>query len=215
MIFGVDTSFANGSPNWPQALRDPRTAFVISRVCYGTNPHFDDGDSFISAHDATKAAGRPFGAYMFYLASEDGKAQAEHFLSAGNGRFGTIAPVVDVEEDSGVEGWGGSVEERIHNLGACLSALETKLGQPIIYTDPNTWETYFGGTDAFSGHRFWLAAYSYAPGEVPAVPGIKEVVLHQFSDGAGQTPIVGLSTPGNNCDRDVLIGSDFGILARR
>lgn len=214
MILGVDTSYANGSPNWSQALRDERVQFVISRVCYGTNPADDDGDSFISAHDASKAASKPFGSYFFYIAGQDGKAQAEHFLEAANGRFGTIAPVVDVEEGSGVEGWGGSVEERIQNLAAALSTIEAKLGQPIIYTDPNTWSTYFASTDAFAGHRFYLAHYTGVPGKFDAPGGVEKVVLHQFSDGHGLPPIIGLSTPGNNADRDALVASDFRAIER-
>jgi lysozyme len=214
MILGVDTSFANGSPNWPQAFRDERVQFVIARACYGTNPAYDDGACFAVAHDAAKIAGKPFGSYFFYLASEDGKAQAEHFLDTADGRFGTIAPVVDVEEDSGVEGWGGSVEERIANLSAALATIEAKLGQPIIYTDPNTWATYFESTDAFAGHRFYLAHYTGVPGKFDAPEGVKNVVLHQFSDGIGLPPIAGLSKPGNNADRDALIGGDFRVLER-
>lgn len=214
MILGVDTSYANGSPNWGQALRDPRVGFVIARVSYGTNPADDDGDCFTTAHDATKRAGKPFGSYFFYLAGQDGKAQAEHFLECASGRYGDIAPVVDVEEGSGVEGWGDSVEARIANLSAALSTLEAKLGQPIIYTDPNTWETYFAGTDAFAGHRFYLAHYTGVPGKFDAPRGVKNVVLHQYSDGRGLAPIIGLSTPGNNVDRDALIGGDFRAIER-
>lgn len=214
MLLGIDTSYANGAPNWPQALRDERVGFVIARVCYGTNPDDDDGECFVAAHDAAKIAGKPFGSYFFYLAGQDGKAQAQHFLDAGNGRFGTIAPVVDVEEGSGVVGWGGSVEERIANLSVALATIQSKLGQPIIYTDPNTWQTYFAGTDAFAGHRFYIAHYTGLPGTFEPPRGVERVVLHQFSDGRGLPPIVGLSTPGNNVDRDTLIGSDMRVLER-
>lgn len=214
MIFGVDTSYANGNPAWQVALDDERLKFVVSRVCYGSNPADDDGDAFTSAHNACKSRSVPFGAYIFWLMGQDGAAQANHFLAAGSGRFGQISPVVDVEEGSRALGWGASVAQRIANLSATLKVIEAKLGQAIIYTNPDTWQTYFGNTDAFSGHRLWLAEYGVAPGAAKCIPGFKNMVLHQFSNGAGQKPIAGLSTPGNNVDRDVLIGNDLKVLFR-
>jgi lysozyme len=215
-LYGVDTSFANGTPDWPQALTSNRVAFVIARACYGQNSADDDGAAFVNAHDACKAASVPFGAYMFWIAGQDGAAQATHFLEAANGRYGQIAPVVDVEEGSGAHGWPATAEERIANLARTLSTIEAECGQPIIYTNADTWTTYFAGTDAFSGHRFWIAQYGVDPGKFDLIPGVKEVVLHQFSDGAGMARIEGLSTPGNNVDRDVLVAaSGFLALAKR
>lgn len=218
LVYGVDTSYANGSPNWSQALRDPRTKFVVARVCYGSDPQFDDGDAFVAAHDACKAAERPFLPYLFWLAADDPVAQAKHFLDASDGRDGGRAPVIDVEEESGGEsgdGW-GSVEQNIERLGDCLFTIQSKLGQAIIYTNADTWATRFGNTDAFSGHRLYLAAYSIKPGEAQPIQGFKELVIHQFSDGnQGESPIAGLSTSTNNVDRDVLMVPDFAALNRR
>lgn len=214
MIFGIDTSYANGSPAWQVALDDERTKFVYARVCYGQDPADDDGPAFTAAHDACKARGVPFLSYIFWLMGQDGAAQAQHYLDAGNGRFG-LGAIVDVEESSGVLGWGSSVEQRIENLSKALAAIAAKIGQPIIYTNGDTWGTYFANTDAFSGHRFIVAQYGVEPGQFDPIPGIKEVVIHQFSDGTGQTPISGLSTPANNVDRDVLIAPNFSMLGRR
>jgi lysozyme len=202
MIYGVDTSYANGVPAWQVALDDTEhVGFVIARVCYGANSADDDGPAFVNAHDACLARNVPFGSYLFWLADEDGTLQAEHFLAQGSGRFGEIAPVVDVEEESVRTAM--SVEERIAVLAATLGTIEKHLGQPIIYTNPDTWENFFGGTDAFSGHRLWLADYDTLPGFVTPINGFSEVVLHQFSDGHGLPPIAGLSSPENNVDRDV------------
>lgn len=212
MIYGVDTSFANGSPNWPQAFQDDRVKWLYSRCCYGDIAYDDDGSSFTNAHDAAKAAGVPFCSYMFWLAWLDGAAQAQHYVQVANGRYGQRA-IVDVEEGSGLHGWGSSLQQRIENLAATLDGIKANAGTPWIYTDPNTWETYFGGTDAFSGHGFIIADYGVEPGK-PNVPnGVHLLVAHQFSDGSGLPPIPGLSTPENNVDRDVLIAADFSIFA--
>ncbi len=214
MIFGVDTSWANGSPAWQVALDDERVKFVYARVCYGQDPADDDGQAFVDAHDACKSRGVPFLSYMFWLMGQDGAAQAQHYLDAADGRFG-LGAIVDVEEGSFVTGWGSSVDERVANLSKTLTVIQAKIGQPIIYVNGDTFSRYFGNTDAFAGHRFIVAQYGVAPGKFDAIQGIKEVVIHQFSDGTGQTPIAGLSTPGNNVDRDVLVAPDFSALGWR
>ena len=215
MIYGVDTSYANGSCDWDQAAKDEAVKWVYSRACYGSNPADDDGATLIQAHDGCKRNGIPFSAYIFWLAWQAGVDQAKNFLAAANGVFGPNSPVVDVEEGSGLYGWGASLEARIQNLAATLNTIQAKLGQPIIYTNQDTWDNYFGGTDAFSGHRFIIADYSTKPGGKIAIPkGVKTVVAQQFSDGSGQQPILGLSKPDNNVDRDVLLGNDLAVLAR-
>jgi GH25 family lysozyme M1 (1,4-beta-N-acetylmuramidase) len=213
MIYGLDCSYANGNPAWQTALSDARVQFVYARASYGTNPADDDGPAFTNAHNACKARGTKFGSYFFWLMGQDGAAQAKHFLEAANGMFGDLSVMVDVEEGSGVQGWGPDVASRIANLSATLTALQAKVGQPIIYVNADTWGTYFGNTDAFAGHRFVIAQYGVAPGKFDPVPGIEKVVMHQYSDGQGQPPIAGLSTPGNNVDRDVIL-TDFSSLAR-
>lgn len=214
MILGIDTSFANGELNIAKSARDERVKFVYSRCCYGSEAFDDDGSSFTEAHDQTKALGIPFGAYMFWLAWEAGDAQARHFLSVADGRYGQLSPVVDVEEGSFLhEAAGVSVQQRIELLAATLEAIKTGVGEPIIYTDPNTWSTYFAGTDAFAGHRFWIANYTGTPGSYTVPNGVKTVVLHQFSDGKGLEPLAGISKPDNNCDRDALV-TDLTAISR-
>ncbi len=215
MLYGIDTSYANGTPSWTTALADSAVGFVYARVCYGANPAYDDGPAFVNAHDACKAHGTPFGSYFFWLMGQDAVAQADHFLAAADGMYGTLAPVVDVEEGSGAQGWGSSVQARVENLAATLDTIQAELGQPIIYTNPDTWATYFGNSDAFAGHRLWLAEYGVPPGDVTPIPGFTELVLHQYSNGTGQPPIPGLSVPGNNVDRDVLVAASLGALGAR
>ena len=206
MIFGVDTSFANGMPDWDRAVQDERVRWVYSRCCYGTDKWDDDGSAFTLAHDACKRLKIPFSAYMFWIAWEDGAAQAQHAMQVANGRYGGNRFIVDVEEGSGLLGWGASVQTRIVNLAATLDGIKAAIGEPMIYTNYDTWVNFFGGTDAFSGHSFIIAQYNGTPGVVDSIPGIKNIVGHQYSDGRGLSPIPGLSTPDNNVDRDVLLG---------
>jgi GH25 family lysozyme M1 (1,4-beta-N-acetylmuramidase) len=212
MIFGVDTSFANGTCDWDTAAKDERVRWAYSRACYGSDAYDDDGATFVAAHDSCKRLSIPFSPYMFWLAWEDGAAQAQHFLAMIDGRYGTNAPIVDVEEGSGLHGWGATVEARIATLSATLTGIAKVLGPPMIYVNADTWSTYFGDTDAFAGHRFIIAQYGVEPGKYSPIAGIKTVVAHQFSDGSGLPPIVGLAKPDNNTDRDVAF--DLAALVR-
>lgn len=214
MILGVDLSYANGTPDWQTASKDERVKLVYSRCAYGTNPADDDGPIFATNHDACKVLSIPFGGYAFWIMGQDGRAQAEHWVVAANGRYGQNAFAVDVEEGSGVYGWGDSVQARIENLAATMTKLKAEIGEPMLCVNPDTWATYFGNSDAFSGHRVYLMDYTGVPGQFDAVPGLPNVRLHQFSDGSGQDPIPGLSTSDNNVDRDALIGGDLSVLAR-
>lgn len=185
VIHGLDLSYANGNPDWTAARRSPLVHFVYSRVCYGDDPADDDGAIFNRNHDECKKWGIPFGAYCFFLFSEDPVAEAQHFVSEASGRYGQLRPVVDVEEGSGTA---GSVEQNIARLAAFNSEIKREVGcDPIIYTNPDTWETHFGGSDAFSGHALWVAEYSYVPGDFDLPKGWKSAQIHQYSD-EGQVP---------------------------
>jgi GH25 family lysozyme M1 (1,4-beta-N-acetylmuramidase) len=156
--------------------------FVFNRACYGTNPADDDGASFVHNHDALKRLGIPMGAYQFYLFGQDGAAQAQHFLEAADGRYGTLFPVIDVEEESAAQGNGGTVEERIANLAAYSAAIEKGLGcKPIIYTNSDSWSTYFGDTDGFAGHLLWVASWG-SPGKIALPGGFRSAQLQQYAD---------------------------------
>lgn len=214
MILGVDLSYANGTPDWETAGKDDRVKLVYSRCAYGTNSADDDGSIFAGNHDACKTLGIPFGGYAFWIMGQDGTAQADHWTIAADGRYGQNAFAVDVEEGSGAQGWGDSVQARIENLAKTMTRLKETIGEPLLCVNPDTWATYFANSDAFSGHRVWLMQYTGLPGTFDAVPGLPRVVLHQFSDGSGQDPIPGLSTADNNVDRDALIGDELAVLTR-
>lgn len=183
MLRGIDVSYAQSTIDWKRVKATGEVGFAYSRVCYGTNPADDDGETFVANHDACKTLSIPFGSYCFWIAGQDGKAQAAHYLEAANGRYGNCFPMVDVEEGSGVEGWGSSLDERIDNLGETLDAIEKAVAKPIIYTNADTWETQFAGTDAFSGYTLWVASYGTVPGN-PIMPGgWTQWGVHQYTSG--------------------------------
>lgn len=178
---GVDTSYANGSVNWA-ALKAGGITFAYMRAAYGYNPH-DDDPNFASNHDAAKAEGILVGAYFFYLANEDPFDQVDHFIARIAGREGNLRPCIDVEEGSFTNGWHGTAAIEVMHLGAVSAALQKAFGGrlPVIYTNPDTWRTYFGGSNAFSGHPLWVADYSSPAASPDVPPGWATWAIHQYS----------------------------------
>jgi len=175
--------------------------FVYARATYAANPANDD-PNFVRNHDECKRLGIPFGAYHFFLFSVPAADQAAHFLQTIDGRNGTLCPAVDVEE---LSGRGASIEQMVADLSAFITAVERALSRPVmIYTNRNTWNTVLGGSDAFAGHRLWVANITGDPQTPPAMPsGFPDWTVYQYSS-SGHIP----STDGTfgNVDLNVLKG---------
>jgi hypothetical protein len=140
-----------------------------------------DDENFARNHDECKRLGIPFGAYHFFQFPVPAADQAAHFLSVIDGREGTLCPAVDVEEESGR---GDSVAQMIANLSAFIGIVEHALGRAmVIYTNRNMWNSVLGGSDAFAGHRLWVANFTYNPDTAPAMPaGFRDWTIYQYSD---------------------------------
>lgn len=212
MLRGIDVSYAQGTVDW-NAVQSSRLAeFAYSRACYGSNPVDDDGDIFRRNHDECQRLGIPFGAYHFFLFSQDGIAQANHFLQQIDGRSGQLRAMVDVEEGSGS---GPTLNQMISNLSSFLQVVERSLRAPmIIYTNADTWDTKLGGTGDFAGHQLWVCNFTFDPGSAPAMPtGFADWTLYQYSD-RGTVPVLdGPQT--RTVDLDVLKGGLSSILIQR
>jgi GH25 family lysozyme M1 (1,4-beta-N-acetylmuramidase) len=202
LLHGLDVSYAQGMAiDWDAVHRSGLAEFVYARATYAANPANDD-PNFGRNHDECKRLGIPFGAYHFFRFTVPAADQAAHFLSAIDGRTGTLCPAVDVEE---LSGRGDSVAQMIESLSAFIGAVEKALGRAmLIYTNRNTWNTALGGSDAFAGHRLWVANITEEPDTPPAMPaGFPDWTIHQYSS-TGRIP----ATDGSfgNVDLNVLKG---------
>ncbi len=202
LLHGIDVSYAQGTKiDWDAVHRSGIAGFVYSRATNAANPALDD-ENFVRNHDECKRLGIPFGAYHFFQFPVPAADQAAHFLSVIDGRTGTLCPAVDVEEGSGR---GDSLAQMIANLSAFIGIVEHALGRAmVIYTNRNTWNTVLGGSDAFAGHRLWVANFTYDPNTAPAVPaGFPDWTLFQYSD---KGSIVSTDASVGAVDLDVLKG---------
>ena len=209
MLKGVDVSYAQGVVDWDSVAAKKITSFVYSRACYGSNPADDDGSIFRRNHDECKRLGIPFGAYHFFLFSQTGTDQANHFLEQIDGRYGELRAMVDIEEMSGV---GQSQANMISNLGSFTQIVEAALGtKMLIYTNADTWNTRLGGTNAFAGHQLWVCNFTFDPTVQPAMPnGFSDWTIFQYADN-GSIPVLDGPTT-RAVDLDILKGGISAIM---
>lgn len=197
---GVDVSDWQPNIDWTQVAA-AGIHFAYAKATEGV-----DGtqDTFIANHDGCKAAGIPFGAYHFFRPYLDGAQQAEHFLSTIDGYQGQLLPMVDVEVTDSLP-----ADAIARQLSAFLTTLEKTLDgkRAIIYASYGFWNSSMGGSDAFSGHPFWIAEYNSDAN--PTLPnGFRKWVLWQYADDGNIAGIPG------NVDRDLLNGNNLGVIMR-
>jgi lysozyme len=93
------------------------------------------------------------GAYHFFIASKDGKLQAENFIRQVDIEPGDLPPVLDVETLNGQR----SAQLR-REVKKWLDAVENSFKvKPIIYTNVDFYENYLGRD--FDEYPLWVAHY--------------------------------------------------------
>jgi lysozyme len=154
---GIDVFDGQGVVDW-SSVADAGVAFAFIKATQGT---YDTQATFAGNWAGAAAAGVRRGAYHFFDPTEDGEAQAAHFLSiVGPLVVGDLPPMLDVEcpdGDSNCLGTGGSGATSAVDIAdrtrAFLRAVEEATGRvPVVYT----FASYFAsnavdaaGLDAF------------------------------------------------------------------
>jgi len=101
----------------------------------------------------SKDAGLIRGAYHFFIASKNGKLQAENFIDEVKLEPGDLPPVLDVEQLNGTSA--ASLKKEVR---AWLSTVENYYGvTPIIYTNVDFYKQYLGSE--FDKYPLWAAHY--------------------------------------------------------
>lgn len=104
----------------------------------------------------SKDAGMIRGAYHFFLATKDGRMQAQNFIKAVNLKPGDLPPVLDIEQTYGV-----SKEVIKNEVKEWLNIVETNYNvRPIIYTNIDFYKQNLGAD--FDNYPLWVAHY-YQP----------------------------------------------------
>jgi lysozyme len=162
-VAGIDISDAQGQIDWAAVL-SAGVRFVFMKATQGT---YNAQHHFSANWSGARAAGVLRGAYHFFDPTEDGVAQARHFLSiTGTLQSDDLPPVVDIEcpnSDSACLGWAGgsgaapasAIRTRLMDF---LNTVQQATGRvPVIYTSAG----YFAGngivTTDLASYPLWIA----------------------------------------------------------
>ena len=180
-VEGIDVSNHNGNIDWKKVAADNKK-FTFVLASDGTdfaNPKYSE------QYHGAKDAGLIAGAYHFARPDDsDGATQANRFLDImdykNDGK--TLPPVLDLEVDpNGGSCYDMSVDQMHQWTKSFNDTVKQRTGKdPIIYANPSFWKQCMGGTDTFSNHNLWLAAYEV---DSPTVPkGFQDWDFWQYTD---------------------------------
>lgn len=154
LIHGIDVSRYQRIISWDAVkemkVKNVQLGFVFIKATEGivnTDPQFRRN------WKKSKQAGMVRGAYHFFLATKDGREQAENFISAVDLEEGDLPPVVDIEQTYGV-----SLPVLKKELKEWLDVIENYYGvKPIIYTNVDFYSRCLG--KEFNSYPLWAAHY--------------------------------------------------------
>jgi lysozyme len=153
-IHGIDVSKYQQMISWESVhdmqVKDIRLGFAFMKATEGVG----NTDAFFKRNwKKSKEAGMVRGAYHFFIATKDGKKQAENFISKVNLQSGDLPPVLDIEQTFGVP----AVQLR-KEIKEWLDVIEQYYGvKPIIYTYVDFYEKNLNGY--FDDYPLWVAHY--------------------------------------------------------
>lgn len=149
-MHGIDVSHYQQTIDWA-LVASQNVDFAFVKATEGLS-HQDS--LFCQNWDAIKEAGLKRGAYHFFRANIDAKAQAENFIDLATLGNGDLAPVLDVETLDGAD-----PEALRLAIGTWLALVENHFkAKPILYSNQNFFNEHLAGH--FPGHPIWIARYS-------------------------------------------------------
>lgn len=172
-IHGIDVSKYQSAIAWEEVkamkVKNISLGFAFIKATEGignTDPRFKRN------WKRSREAGVYRGAYHFFIASKDGKMQAENFIDKVELETGDLPPVLDIEQLNGT-----SSTQLRKEAKRWLETVETYYNvRPIIYTNVDFYTRHLG--NEFDNYPLWVAHY-YQP-EQPRIS--RGWVFWQHSD---------------------------------
>jgi lysozyme len=153
-IHGIDVSRYQRTISWDAVkemqVQDIRIGFAFMKATEGIN----NVDPFFKRNwKKSRESGVVRGAYHFFIATKDGKTQAENFIKRVELESGDLPPVLDIEQS-----FGANAQQMRKELKAWLDVVENYYGvKPIIYTYIDFYEKNLQGH--FDDYPLWIAHY--------------------------------------------------------
>ncbi len=153
-IHGIDVSKYQSVIAWEEVqamkVKNIQLGFAFIKATEGTG---NTDPQFKRNWKKSKQAGLFRGAYHFFIASKDGRKQAESFIKTVDLKIGDMPPVLDVEQLNGV-----SAEQLKTEIREWLQIVEHYYGvKPIIYTNVDFYNRNLGSE--FDKYPLWAAHY--------------------------------------------------------
>jgi lysozyme len=153
-IHGIDVSKYQDIIAWEEVkamkVRNIQIGFAFIKATEGignTDPRFYRNWKRAKSNNIVR------GAYHFFIASKDGKMQAQNFIKRVELESGDLPPVLDVEQLNGT-----SSEQLRKEVKKWLETTQNYYGvMPVIYTNVDFYKNYLG-TD-FDKYPLWVAHY--------------------------------------------------------
>jgi len=153
-IHGIDVSKYQSMIAWEEVramkVKNIQLGFAFIKATEGignTDPHFKRN------WKKSKGAGIIRGAYHFFIASKDGRMQAENFIDKVELEPGDMPPVLDAEQLNGT-----SADQLKKEMKKWLDIVENHYGvKPVIYTNVDFYNRYLGSE--FDDYPLWVAHY--------------------------------------------------------
>jgi lysozyme len=156
-IHGIDVSRYQEMIIWEEVkkmkVKNIQLGFSFIKATEGigsTDPRFNRNWKKAKENEMVR------GAYHFFIASKDGKMQAENFISKVKLESGDLPPVLDIEQLNGT-----SVAELQKEAKKWLEVVENYYKiKPIIYTNVDFYDRNLGSE--FDKYPLWAAHYYQA-----------------------------------------------------
>lgn len=153
-IHGIDVSKYQSSIVWEEVkamkVKEVQLGFAFIKATEGignTDPQFKRNWKKAKENEIVR------GAYHFFIASKDGRSQAENFIDRVNLETDDLPPVLDVEQLNGT-----SSAQLRKEAKEWLNIVENHYGvKPIIYTNVDFYKRNLGSE--FDGYPLWVAHY--------------------------------------------------------
>jgi len=154
-IHGIDVSHYQSTINWQDVKQMEsghiKIGFSFIKATEGADKV---DDNYIKNWYEAKQMDIPVGAYHFFYAGTNGKAQAQNFIEIVSLEKNDLPPVLDLEQENDTV----SDEELQQEIKDCLELMETNYHvKPIIYTNIDFYESHLEGK--FDSYPLWIANY--------------------------------------------------------
>ena len=153
-IHGIDVSRYQNIIAWEEVkkmkVHEIQLGFAFIKATEGignTDPQFIRNWRRAKSNDIIR------GAYHFFIASKDGKMQAENFIKRVDLESGDLPPVLDVEQR-----YGTSKQQLQKEVREWLTVVENYYHvRPVIYTNVDFYNQNLGS--GFDDYPLWVAHY--------------------------------------------------------